>query len=119
VVLFKCEWVDVTRGKGVKKDKFGLSLVIFSRQIHKGDRIEHKPFIFADQIDQVFYIEDPTNPGWSVVLKMKTKNVFDMGEDWNEVDSKPFHVSMLGDLCEEAHNNCSCGIGRKSVIMYG
>jgi hypothetical protein len=119
VVLFKCEWVDVTRGKGVKKDKFGLSLVIFSHQIHKGDRIEHEPFIFADQVDQVFYIKDPTNPGWSVVLKMKTKNVFDMGEDWNEVDSKPFHVSMLGDLCEEAHNNCSCGIGRKSVIMYG
>jgi hypothetical protein len=51
VVLFKCEWVDVTRGKGVKKDKFGLSLVNFSHQIHKGDRIEHEPFIFANQVD--------------------------------------------------------------------
>jgi hypothetical protein len=55
----------------------------------------------------MFYIEDPTNPGWSVVLKMKPRDVFDMGEDWNEVDSKPFHVSMLGDLFEEAHNSCS------------
>ena len=27
VVLFKCEWVDVTRGKGVKTDKFGCTLV--------------------------------------------------------------------------------------------
>jgi hypothetical protein len=45
VVLFKCEWVDVTRGKGVKRDKFGLSLVNFSHQIHRSDRIEHEPFL--------------------------------------------------------------------------
>jgi hypothetical protein len=107
VVLFRCEWVDVTRGKGVKKDKFGLSLVNFSHQIHKGDRIEYEPFVFTNQVDQVFYIEDPTNPGWSVVLKMKPRDVFDMGKDWNEVDSEPFHVSMLRNLFKKAHDSCS------------
>ena len=107
VVLFKCEWVDVTRGKGVKKDKFGLSLVNFSHQIHRGDRIEHEPFVFANQVDQVFYLEDRTNPGWSVVLKMKPRDVYDMGEDWNDVQSEPFHVSKLGDLFKNAHDNHS------------
>jgi hypothetical protein len=107
VVLFWCERVDVTQGKGVKKDKFGLSLVNFSHQIHKGDRIKHEPFVFANQVDQVFYIEDPMNPRWLVVLKMKPRDEFDMGEEWNEVDSEPFHVSMLQNLFEKAHDSCS------------
>jgi hypothetical protein len=107
VVLFKCEWVDVTRGKGVKTDKFGLPLVNFSHQIHKGDRIEHEPFVFANQVDQVFYIDDHTNLGWLVVLKMKPRDVFDIGEDWNEVQCEPFHVSMLGDLFDKAHDRHS------------
>lgn len=107
MVLFKCEWVDVTRGKGVKTDKFGLPLVNFSHQIHKGDRIEHEPFVFANQVDQVFYIGDHTNLGWLVVLKMKPRDVFDIGEDWNEVQCEPFHVSMLGDLFDKAHDRHS------------
>jgi hypothetical protein len=38
---------------------------------------------------------------------MNLRDVFDMGEDWNEVDSEPFHVSMLGNLFEKAHDSCS------------
>jgi len=36
--------------------------------MHKGDKIEHEPFIFPNQVDQVFYLEDELNPGWSVVM---------------------------------------------------
>ena len=55
----------------------------------------------------MFYLEDRTNPGWSVVLKMKPRDVYDMGEDWNDVQSEPFHVSKLGDLFKNAHDNHS------------
>jgi hypothetical protein len=48
VVFFKCEWVDVTRGKEVQTDKYGLKLVNFSHQIHKGDEVEDDPFVSAN-----------------------------------------------------------------------
>ena len=58
----------------MKTYKFGCTLVNFSQQIHKGDRIEHEPFVFANQVDQVFYVKDDyNNPGWSVALKMKPR----------------------------------------------
>jgi hypothetical protein len=50
VVLFKCEWIDVFSEEGIQKDKYGYTLVNFSHLMHKGDKIEHEPFIFPDQI---------------------------------------------------------------------
>nr|XP_016512510.1 PREDICTED: uncharacterized protein LOC107829577 [Nicotiana tabacum] len=38
VVLFKCDWVDVTKGRGVKEDDLGFTLVNFSRLIDSGGR---------------------------------------------------------------------------------
>ena len=67
VDLFKCEWVDISE-KGIKKDKYGYTLVNFSHLMHKGDKIEHEAFILPNQADQVFYLEDELNPGWSVVM---------------------------------------------------
>jgi hypothetical protein len=105
VVLFKCEWVDVTQGKGVKTDKYGCTLVNFSHNIHSGDKIEHEPFIFANQVDQVFYVEDEINQGWSDVLKMKPRDIFEMGEEWNDVECEPYHVSTLQYFFDNARNN--------------
>uniref|UniRef100_J3MRS0 DUF4216 domain-containing protein n=1 Tax=Oryza brachyantha TaxID=4533 RepID=J3MRS0_ORYBR len=50
VALFKCEWVDVVSGKGVKK-KYGYTLVNFSHLIHTGEKVEHESFIFPNQAD--------------------------------------------------------------------
>jgi hypothetical protein len=81
VTLFKCEWVVVISGKGVKKDKYGYTLVNFSHLIHTGNKVDHEPFIFANQADQVFYVEDQINPGWSVVMKSKPRDVYDTGKE--------------------------------------
>src|SRR6266540_4808656 len=89
VVLFKCEWVDVTEGKGMKIDKYGGRLVNFSRLIHTGKKAEDEPFVFANQVDQVFYVDDHIYPGWSIVLKMNPRDNFEMGEEWNDVETKP------------------------------
>lgn len=102
VVLFKCEWVNLTQGKGVKTDKYNCKLVNFSHQIHTGDKIEHEPFVLANQVDQVFYVDDHLHPGWSVVLKMKPRDVFEMGEEWNDIESEHYHVSTLEDLFDNA-----------------
>lgn len=106
VVLFKCEWVDVVSGKGVKKDKYGYSLVNFSHLIHTGEKVEHEPFIFPNQADQVYYVDDPMNPGWSVVRKNKPRDIYDIGEDeWaGDIEIEPFHVSHLGGMSSNANN---------------
>src|ERR1044072_3666448 len=49
-VLFKCEWFQS------KQENFGLILVNFRKMIYKGD-----PFVFATQVRQVYYTEDPSD----------------------------------------------------------
>jgi Domain of unknown function (DUF4216) len=58
IVLFKCDWVDVTLVRGIKKDEYGFTLVNFSHLVHTGEKLEHEPFIFASQAEQVFYVKD-------------------------------------------------------------
>lgn len=80
VVLFRCDWVDVTQGKGVKQDKLGFKLVNFSHLIHTGNLLSDEPFVFASQAQQVIYAEDRRNHGWFVPRPMKPREAFDMGE---------------------------------------
>ena len=103
VVLFKCEWADPTEGKGVKIDRYGCRLVNFSRQIHTGTKEVDEPFVFANQVDQVFYVDDHLYPGWSVVLKMKPRDEFEMGEEWKDVETEPYHVSKFSELFDISH----------------
>lgn len=108
VVLFECEWVDVFSEEGMKKDKYGYTLVNFSHLIHKGEKIEHEPFIFPNQADQVFYVEDEMNPGWSVVVKPpKPRDSYDTGdlESAADIESEPFHVSHLGEMFKKKTND--------------
>ena len=44
-----------------------------------------------------------TTPGWSIVLKMKPRDNFDMGEEWNDVETEPYHVSKFFQLFDTAH----------------
>ena len=81
VVLFKCDWYDVHHRVGLQKDDFGFTLVNFSRKIHTGEKMEHDPFVFSSQVEQVFYVEDPKAKGWNVVVRVKPRNLFDMGDE--------------------------------------
>jgi len=64
VVLFKCEWSDVHHQAGLRQDEFGFTLVNFSRKIHTGEKLEHDPFVFSSQVQQVFYVHDPKAEAW-------------------------------------------------------
>ena len=61
IPVFKCDWVE--SNNGVKVDELGFTLVDLSRLGYKSE-----PFILASQAKQVFYIEDPSDCRWSVVL---------------------------------------------------
>ncbi|GKG11064.1 transposase, Ptta/En/Spm, plant, partial [Tanacetum coccineum] len=40
-------------------DKFGITLVNFSYLTHSGSDIHDDPFVFASQVEKVFYAKDP------------------------------------------------------------
>ncbi|XP_049358859.1 uncharacterized protein LOC125823536 [Solanum verrucosum] len=81
VVLFKCNWVDVTKGRGIMEDDLGFTVVNFSRLADSGDRKRHEPFIFAEQAQQVIFVQDPQDCEWFVPRLIKPRDVFDMGEE--------------------------------------
>jgi hypothetical protein len=79
VVLFRCDWVDVHHSTGIKQDEFGFTLVNFSRLIHTGERLDDDPYVFSSQVEQVFYVDDPKNKDWSVVVKTRPRDLFEVG----------------------------------------
>ncbi|KAK7280983.1 hypothetical protein RIF29_08593 [Crotalaria pallida] len=95
VVLFKCDWVDIK--KGVKKDKFGMTMVNFNHLKHTGKDICDDPFVFASQAKKVFYIYDDRNKDWPVVLNAKVRDIYDMGDEESnvieEIHEQPMHVT--------------------------
>ncbi|XP_059292354.1 uncharacterized protein LOC132045788 [Lycium ferocissimum] len=96
VVLFKCDWVDVTKGRGVKEDELGFTLVNFSHLIDSGDRGSDEPFIFANQAQQVIFVQDPKDREWFVPRPIKPRDIFDMGEE----NSMQFESSMQNDATD-------------------
>jgi hypothetical protein len=65
VALFRCRWV--TDGKrAVSKDKYGyvsVDLRVFG--------YKNEPFVFANDVEQVFYVLDLAKKNWSVVMPGK------------------------------------------------
>jgi hypothetical protein len=65
VALFRCRWV--TNGKSaVRKDKYGyvsFDLWVFGYR--------NEPFVFANDVEQVFYVPDLAKNNWSVVMPGK------------------------------------------------
>jgi len=74
VPIFKCKWVD--GNTGVKTDDLGFTLVDLEKEGYN-----EEPFIMASQAKQVFYVTDPVNKRWSVVLQGKTKQYTDYNDE--------------------------------------
>jgi hypothetical protein len=98
-VLFKCDWVDNTRGRGYKLDKHGLTLVNFKNLIHRGDKITDELYVLTSQVSQVFYVDDDKDPDWACAVTTKPRNVYDVGqgqgaddEQANYHESKPLQI---------------------------
>ncbi|KAA0053557.1 hypothetical protein E6C27_scaffold190G001230 [Cucumis melo var. makuwa] len=74
VAIFKCDWVE--NSGGFKTDELGFVLVDLSRVRHKNDS-----FIFATQAKQVFFVEDPSDSRWSIVLTPPQRDFADQYND--------------------------------------
>ncbi|XP_078167222.1 uncharacterized protein LOC144561985 [Carex rostrata] len=85
IPLFRCQWVE---DRGVKVDNDGFTLVDFNKVGYVDD-----PFILAKQATQVFYVTDPSDARWSIVLPGKRRivgieNVIDE-EEYDQFDEIP------------------------------
>ncbi|KAL6210819.1 hypothetical protein ACLB2K_016051 [Fragaria x ananassa] len=91
VPLFKCDWVESS--KGIKVDELGFTLVKLNRLGHSND-----PFVLATHVKQVFYIEDPLDTDWSVVVRCPDRDyegtLADEESDQIEVEHQPFIPTM-------------------------
>lgn len=98
VVLFRGDWVDsLVMGNGIKTDAYGFTLVNFSRLLQQND-----PFILASQAMQVFYVQDPSDIDWHLVVKNRPRDFYDMGTDpvQDPCSAQELGNSQDGDACE-------------------
>jgi hypothetical protein len=100
-VLFKYDWIDIK--KGIKKDKFGMTLVNFKFLKHTGKNIWDDPFVFASQAKKVFYVYDERNKDWHVVLDAKVRDIYDMGDGESD-EVEEIHEQLPHNTSEATQN---------------
>ena len=86
VSVFRCTWVD--NNNGVQIDESGFIRVNFSKLGYKDE-----PFILSSQAQQVFYVNDPVDMNWSIVLLSNKQNVNESDDQTREdnlVEDDPF-----------------------------
>lgn len=59
------------------------------KQLYTENRISDEPFILATQAEQVWYIQDPVDTDWSVVMRMTARDNFDVYTTENSTKSTP------------------------------
>nr|GEZ33509.1 hypothetical protein [Tanacetum cinerariifolium] len=97
IPILKCKWVDNTRS-GVKVDNDDFTCINLSTNGYLSD-----PFILAKQVEQVFYVEDPLDKRWHIVLQSKRSivgvdDVVDEDE-YNKFDElPPFSIGFQPDV---------------------
>lgn len=77
ILIFKCDSV-----RGVKVADLGFTLVNLNRKCHLNDT-----FVLGKYVEQIFYVEDPANPRWSVVLRIPARDYNDSVRDDNLGDT--------------------------------
>ncbi|XP_028058423.1 uncharacterized protein LOC114262265 [Camellia sinensis] len=110
-VLFMCDWID--NNKGLKQDGFGFTLVNFNHLLYTKKQNSDEPVILASQAQQVFYVNDPVEADWDVVVKMKPRDLYEVcgeqpindGEHHNEVEGfGDQELDATSFACEEDIN---------------
>ena len=92
VPVFKCNWVD--SNSGIKINELGFTLVNLSKLSYTDE-----PFIMATQAKQVFYVTDPANNNWSVVLQGKQMS----GND--DLDDSDIQLAEITSCSSNKHNS--------------
>ncbi|KAH6785583.1 hypothetical protein C2S51_038038 [Perilla frutescens var. frutescens] len=107
-VMFQCSWVD--NKSGVKVDDLGFTLVDLKIIGYKNDS-----FILGKLVKQVFYIDDPKESTWSIVLPSPSKDYI---EFINDDELGDIDLGLIMDAKESAKGmkeSEETGIDSKSI----
>jgi len=97
VVLFKCDWYDVSReGIGYKRDRHGTTIVNTSRKLKTVE-----PFVLACQATQVYYVNGIKDPTWNVVIETKPRNLYEMPSDEEEPYQEEENLHCNANVLQE------------------
>ena len=91
----KCKWVD--NNIGVWTDDVRFTLVDLKKLAYQND-----PFNMAEQAKQVFYVQDPCDERWLVVLHRKTIGV-NVEDDDSYINTyvSPLSIQMSPNVVRE------------------
>ena len=105
IIMFKCNWVDSV--SSVRIDELGFTLVNLKRIGHKIDS-----FILASQAKQVFFLEDPSDSQWHVVLNPPNREYKDHINDdelgdisLNCISSNNVPMNVFEEINDEDDSN--------------
>ncbi|XP_026429120.1 uncharacterized protein LOC113325106 [Papaver somniferum] len=95
VVLFKCDWFDLTPRKKNLKTDHDLTCLNVSSTWYKND-----PYVIASDARQVFYLDDHKfGADWKVVLKMHHIHIWDVPEmDDDDEEGEEDVYQQTGDV---------------------
>lgn len=119
IPVFKCDWVENVRG--IKVDELGFTLVNLNRKGHLNDA-----FVLGAHVKQIFYIQDPLDPQWSVVVRCPDRNYQGADEDEElediEMEQQPFNATMpsvetFDDIMSDEPSNYK-RIGDEEIDVY-
>jgi len=93
--VFKCKWVD--SNISVRIDDFGFTLVDLKKLAY-----QNESFIMETQAKQGFYVQDPCDERWSLILYGKTISP-NIEDDDSTIDTclSPFCRQMLTNINKE------------------
>ena len=74
VPIFKCK--QINGNTDVRHDEIGFALVDLDKVAYKDE-----PFIMAEQAKQLFYVKDPCDLRWFMVLQGRTSGVSHQNDD--------------------------------------
>lgn len=92
VVLFKCHWYQE------EKDSFGLTKVNFNKLRNKSD-----PYVIASQVQQIFYVEDPTEKSVHYVIKKLPREWCDAEQQNGDEEQNDDNSNDIHDIPRELH----------------
>ncbi|KAG2405345.1 uncharacterized protein HKW66_Vig0046000 [Vigna angularis] len=94
VPVFKCKWVDIN--SGVMMDDLGFTLVDLNKMNYTDE-----PFIMASQARQIFYVSDPSNNKWSVVLEGRNMHGHDDDDSLDILETTSVACRPTEDLVDD------------------
>ena len=78
-----------------RSDEYGFTLINMQRYL-----CTKEPYILASQASQVFYVSDPLEPQWGVVVRMVSRHIFDNTGVDDDVGSYIQSISLGQNLLD-------------------